>query len=424
MFSRMLSYWLGRRDAVEAVASSRSLTWWGLVFVLLAGITREYDQEYILGQPLAFLAPLIVSLILSASLYLVFFLLVFRKGVSLPEEKRGGYRVFLNLFWMTAPMAWIYALPVERFLDPVAALQVNVALLTLVSVTRLVVLARALAVLTGRSILLFLLTLFAIGNVLVVVGTFFLSISLVGIMGGAVNSPAQRLLAEISNAVGGVAFVLLLPLGVGFLIVALRKPKAPARALPPCRKQEPLPWIRLGVVAVSGLVLLGLGQRQMIRNVTVEGYLDQEDYRAVVDYLSARTPDQFSAARPLPPRHLSVYFDGGLTSLLAEMDGTEAAWVRHLYLERLDWLAEEEMSWHFGNNPLQWIAALEGFSEGRQWLEEHRVPLQEALDQLTPQIRASEPYTTFIEAATRQGFTWSVVESEIHLPEDAEAGRP
>ena len=39
------------------------------------------------------------------------------------------FRSFLNLYWMTAPLAWLYAIPFERFLSPADATTANLALL-------------------------------------------------------------------------------------------------------------------------------------------------------------------------------------------------------------------------------------------------------------------------------------------------------
>src|SRR5207245_4538618 len=57
------------------------------------------------------------------------------------------WATFMAAFWMTAPIAWLYAIPVERFLDSYHAAQANIALLSIVSLWRVLLMSRVLAVL-------------------------------------------------------------------------------------------------------------------------------------------------------------------------------------------------------------------------------------------------------------------------------------
>ena len=50
---------------------------------------------------------------------------------------------------MTAPLAWIYAIPVERFLGAYEATQANLWMLGIVSVWRIVLMIRVVSVLFG-----------------------------------------------------------------------------------------------------------------------------------------------------------------------------------------------------------------------------------------------------------------------------------
>ena len=63
-----------------------------------------------------------------------------------------SYLTFLGLYWMTAPLAWLYGIPYERFLNEVNAAQANVWTLELVSVWRVLLISRVVAVLTPSSI--------------------------------------------------------------------------------------------------------------------------------------------------------------------------------------------------------------------------------------------------------------------------------
>lgn len=39
------------------------------------------------------------------------------------EDPREAYRKFLAGYWFTAPLAWIYAIPVEAMVDEISALR-------------------------------------------------------------------------------------------------------------------------------------------------------------------------------------------------------------------------------------------------------------------------------------------------------------
>ena len=139
-------YLLGNRHAILEVASGRHGLWLGLWLVLSAGFAREYDGEDLLHEPWHLLIPLGASL---GSSLLLFLLL---QVVCLVRTRKwgnflAGYKALLQLSWMTAPLAWLYAIPVERFLSPADAVLANLSLLGLVALWRVLLMARALSVL-------------------------------------------------------------------------------------------------------------------------------------------------------------------------------------------------------------------------------------------------------------------------------------
>ena len=58
---------------------------------------------------------------------------------------------FLGLFWMTAPLAWAYAVPYERLLSPWQATAFNLATLALVALWRVVLMVRVVKVVLNYS---------------------------------------------------------------------------------------------------------------------------------------------------------------------------------------------------------------------------------------------------------------------------------
>src|SRR6185503_2799832 len=114
----------------------------------------------------------------------------------------------MAVFWMTAPIAWLYAIPVERFLDTYHAAQANIALLGIVSLWRVLLMSRIMAVLFEIHFLRALgwVLIAASLEVIVVVflgafssGTF--SRSILAGMAGMRNVPEEALLSSVLASV-------------------------------------------------------------------------------------------------------------------------------------------------------------------------------------------------------------------------------
>jgi hypothetical protein len=130
----LVRFLFGDRDAILRISNSRYALPLGLLLVLSAGFAREYDGEDLRSEPWHLLIPLSASLALSFILYSLI------EGIARCQRKRNlfwrGYGIFLSLFWMTAPLAWLYAIPVERFLSAADSARANLWLLGIVSVWR------------------------------------------------------------------------------------------------------------------------------------------------------------------------------------------------------------------------------------------------------------------------------------------------
>jgi hypothetical protein len=138
--------------------------WIGLIFVFSAALAREYDAEYIPDRPWIMLVPLAASLVSSVGLWVVLWLAAW-VAQRKPMPFFRNYVLFLGMFWMTAPLAWLYAIPVERFMGELDAARANYALLGLVATWRVVLMVRVAQVWTGRSLLASILLVLAFGGV-------------------------------------------------------------------------------------------------------------------------------------------------------------------------------------------------------------------------------------------------------------------
>src|SRR5260370_5135520 len=113
----LLLFLIGQRQAILDLAADRRSLWIGCVFVLSAGFAREYDGKDLLHEPWHLALPYAASLVSSFLLFAVLFEAAREHHWQGPGFWRS-YRSFLSLFWMTAPLAWIYAIPFERFMTP------------------------------------------------------------------------------------------------------------------------------------------------------------------------------------------------------------------------------------------------------------------------------------------------------------------
>ena len=113
----LVQYLFGYRSAILDLATNRATVWLGLIFVITAGLAREYDRENLAQEPWHLLAPLVASLATSWILFVMVYSVAIYRGAEM-EGFWNCYRKFLGLYWMTAPLAWFYGIPVETFLPP------------------------------------------------------------------------------------------------------------------------------------------------------------------------------------------------------------------------------------------------------------------------------------------------------------------
>jgi hypothetical protein len=184
----ILRFLLGDAEAIRRLASYGPVLGVGAVLVLTAGIAREYDREYVAERPELFLLPFAASLAAATLLYGSLRLFILRGPRS---QAVGRYRAFLGLFWMTAPLAWLYAVPVERFFEPVPAALLNIAFLAVVATWRVGLISRVVSVLFGAPFPRALGAILLPSSLLALAVSFFTQISLVPLMGD-LPSPRRR----------------------------------------------------------------------------------------------------------------------------------------------------------------------------------------------------------------------------------------
>jgi hypothetical protein len=375
----LINYLLGSEAAIRAVAAGRNCWPLGPLLVLLTAFPRNYDQTWIGEQPFLWIfGPLIFSMVsgvfLFATLHGLF--LRWRRDPETPKQPfRRQLVSFMGLFWLTAPIAWLYALPVERFLDPLPATWANLALLGVVALWRVLLMARVIQVVQGAKFLTSLVWVLVPASFEVLVIAVLGALQHIGsMMGGMRNSPEEELLVQALNTISTAAFW-----GFpAFCLIGASLAQRSNHSLRPFPPTSPVrvPWAFLGLAAAFWLSISIPAQIQVRRNAIVEDLAAKTNRRAVLDYLAAHSPSDFAPSRPLPPKAFerSVYSE--LPPLFGALQADDPAWVQAHLMQRF-----REMLSHDPEPDLRrpdakgWNLLLDGLvkiPDGRSWIAGHQ----------------------------------------------------
>ena len=385
----LVSYLFGSREAIRALATHRDTVGLGLIFVLSAAFAREYDGEDLLHEPWHLLLPLIASLGTS----LVLFCLV--EYVARCRESEcarflSRYRSFLGLYWMTAPLAWLYAVPVERFLSPADATVANLWFLGIVSLWRVLLITRVFSVLhsprdgaASPASFFFVVMLFADSLAVFLVG--FIDLPVLVLMGGVRLTETESVLADTKLLVTFFG-VLTWPIWlIGTLAVASGKtPWSWANADLSIRHpiSAPVKCLAAASVLVWIAVLPWTQPEQQLRG-SVERDLREGRYREALTTMSAHQRDEFPPHWNPPPRIGSARERPRILKIVVALSLNDAPWVRELFIDKLDAALGRhgfpmETLWAEAEASVI-LACLEGLPEGEAILRDKHEHLQRLL---------------------------------------------
>lgn len=336
----LVAFLFGSRQAIRAALDCRWLFGVAVLLTISAGFAREYDGEYLAAKPWYLAVPLLVSLSMGSALYLVLISCLWRslpKGVSPGRAWLG----FLTCYLLLAPTAWLYAIPYERWYDELTATRCNLNTLSLVSVWRVLVIARVAGVLFNRSMIAALCPVLLFASSATVIGLMS-QIRLPEIMGGVRLSDVEVLIRAYTGNWSGVASYSFPIWVIGSVIAALygeaveRKDRSAARRFRPSRGL----WC---VVVASILVwapLLGEPQREQRNRYEVERLFEQSEIDAALRRLSDSPESDFPPLWRPPPLGYGNRDRVSLVEVLghftANMPSTR---IRRMYFEKLDsWL--------------------------------------------------------------------------------------
>lgn len=364
--STLPCYLFGSRQAVVDVAASPWSILIGIILVISAGLAREYDGEDLIHEPWHALRPLGASLASGTTLFLVVHiaaLMKARKGEGTPPSFFKAWQTFLGLFWFTAPMAWLYAVPYERFMTPVDAIAVNLWTLAIVSVWRVALMTRVIHVIYGFGYVssFFLVMLFADAVVFAVVTL--VPTPVIDVMGGIRHSDRDALIAGVTFSVT-VLSVLTAPVWIlGALIsLAVLKPKWPDLS-ESIDTQFPR---GLALVASASVIvfapLLLMSQPEQMNRREAERLLLAGNVAEAMMLMSDRSLDDFPPHWNPPPkigyRESNPRLEQVRDAMLADWP---AAWVAELYVAKIDRVLRNELMPYWGS--ASWAEIVEHLEE-------------------------------------------------------------
>jgi len=198
----------------------------GLVFAWLAGIGRYWDHPRAGWWQYAGLGSVVYVFVLAGILW----------GVLAPLRPRSGsYGNVLTFVAMTSPPAVLYAIPVERFLDPDAARSANVWFLLAVAAWRVALWAVFLRRIAGLSalttVVATLLPLALVVTALAILNLEHAVFELMGGIGGREKSPRDETY-EVVVLLSWIAMLSLLPLLLTYAVAVAVKGRGGGSAPP------------------------------------------------------------------------------------------------------------------------------------------------------------------------------------------------
>ena len=339
----LIRFLLGKRSAILDVAASPSALVLGSVLVLSAGFAREYDGDDLLHEPWHLLIPHGASLLTSSLLYMLVRLTGIGKTQQLPTFLRG-FPMFLRLYWMTAPLAWLYAIPFERWMSPGDATLWNLRLLGIVSVWRVALMIRVISVVYGAAPLWRVIsTVLLFGDAVMLIAIRFVPVPVLHLMGGVRMTDSERILQGTTMLLQIIGFPSLFILLIMTLVPA-KTPWTPITFSKPSRVHGTA-WLLAAMSILIWPFILPLTQPEQQRRRMAEQLIMARDFPAAFTFMSQHDRSAFPPHWS-PPPHVAqpnpVPSINDLVEVLIEESPTE--WVREVFIEKFRNTTEQTLT--------------------------------------------------------------------------------
>ncbi|PHQ36447.1 hypothetical protein [Rhodopirellula bahusiensis] len=361
-FRDPLLFLFGVESSIRRVLRCRWSILLGGALVATASMAREYDAVSWLDAPLDLLGPFAASLVISMVLFFVVQICLAMTGYKRDPRSNPlrDYRIFLIGYWMTAPLAWFYAVPIEVMADEVTSLRFNLTMLSIVSIWRVLLFSRVIAVQFG---LRWWATLSWILVPCMVIAFFALlsaQLSMVSIMGGIRLTQTQQILSNYQSAVAGGCFYGIIPVfiaALGSIAMSSSSGHRSDELGPRDVMIERVVWVWPLVPAVILLVAASFFQPKLRRSAKVDSMLRRGDINEAISIMQASGQDAFPIVWDPPPK----YPDRGevLPEISLIVDAIEAAnadpWIMDRLMVQADEIALRQEGWYQGTADLEYV---------------------------------------------------------------------
>jgi hypothetical protein len=392
----LLRFLAGDRDSILRIANIPRAIWIGLLFVFAAGVAREYDREDLLHEPWHLLIPLVASLASSFLLYVLVHFVAWRRSAVQPSLI-AGYRIFLTLYWMTAPLALLYAVPFERFLSAADAVRANLWLLALIALWRLLLMTRVIAVIYSAQYTAALAIVLSFADSVLLAALQFFPVPIFAVMGGVRLSEAEQVIQITTLFVSGLGFLSWPFWLICAAVVACHgEPQwryVPSLS-PPNRSISAGMWIT-AIAAVCALFpLLPFTQREQSLRQQVEIAMLNGQVKHALEVMSAHSWSDFPPHWDPPPKIAYRQSLPNITDLQEQILNMEVApWVREQYDEKYAYWMHGKLDyfgWHdMSQSELErHISILEQMPNAKEILRNGHYGLTEKMEMADESLRS------------------------------------
>jgi hypothetical protein len=293
---------IGKRDAIVIVANSKLGLLLSFLFVVGAGVARNYDHHLLLREPLWILGPMVSPLVTSVLIFGV--VKTVGKLEAASSFLDGNYLAFLRCYLMTAPLAWLYGIPVEQFAGELSSAIFNFSMLLLVSIWRVTLMVRVLQVLFHFGGLFAFGLIILPASAIMFFATFVSAMNIVGIMGGLRLDEADSFLLAATQSVT-LSSLALFAVGVVVLIWKGRGRQRAERSWTVEYDKVGIAWSSwlLGALAIGVFAGLSVPHQKKLSNLkALHASIAEQNFELTEKIIFSRQREDFPQYRDLVPQ--------------------------------------------------------------------------------------------------------------------------
>lgn len=294
----------GFKPSIRRVLRCPASLFLALSLVATASMAREYDAVSWWHHPKDLAGPFAASLMFGSILFVVILACLGSIGRKSQSVWRD-YRVFMTGYWMTAPLAWLYAVPIEIMADEIGALRFNLTMLSIVSIWRVLLFGRVVAVQFGLPMLAVLPWITAPCMVIAFFAVMSSMLSMVSIMGGIRLTQTQQILVNYQSAVSAVCFYGIIPTlisGVVALVMLRGNWNRKDEVKGFCVVLDRCVWAWPIFAAIVLLCGASYFQPKLYHATKVESLLEKGDVVEAIEMMEQRGPSHFLPDWDPPPK--------------------------------------------------------------------------------------------------------------------------